>query len=152
MLIISYVCRKIRCNEKSWKLFGFRGELDKALVAWKIWKERNARIFDRCLSTAEALITKIKEEARPWCAAGAKKTQWDHYYNTCLRNRLVLFFSLLPFLYGIFSLLYQYKLGGTPADRLKKNHCSSGRNKTPWVATLERAARALVLADRHPAS
>ena len=43
------------------------------LVAWEIWKERNARIFDRRLSTAEALITKIKDEARLWCAAGAKK-------------------------------------------------------------------------------
>ena len=43
------------------------------LVAWEIWKERNARIFDRRHNTTEALIGKIKEEARLWCAAGAKK-------------------------------------------------------------------------------
>jgi hypothetical protein len=43
------------------------------LVAWEIWKERNARIFDRHHNTMEALIGKIKEEARLWCAAGAKK-------------------------------------------------------------------------------
>ena len=43
------------------------------LLPWEIWKERNARIFDRRHNTTEALIGKIKEEARLWCGAGAKK-------------------------------------------------------------------------------
>ena len=43
------------------------------LVAWENWKERNARIFQRHHSTAERLIAEIKEEARTWCLAGAKR-------------------------------------------------------------------------------
>ena len=33
------------------------------LVNWEIWKERNARIFDRRESSTIALLTKIKQEA-----------------------------------------------------------------------------------------
>jgi hypothetical protein len=43
------------------------------LVAWELWKERNNRIFQRRHSTSESLISKIKEEARTWCLAGAKR-------------------------------------------------------------------------------
>jgi len=43
------------------------------LVTWELWKERNARIFQRHHSTAERLIAEIKEEARTWCLAGAKR-------------------------------------------------------------------------------
>jgi hypothetical protein len=38
------------------------------LVSWKIWKERNARIFE---TTSTMLVEKIKEEATVWCLAGA---------------------------------------------------------------------------------
>nr|TKW03306.1 hypothetical protein SEVIR_7G015600v2 [Setaria viridis] len=42
------------------------------LVAWKIWNERNARIFRRGYSSVTSLIAKIKDQARMWCIAGAK--------------------------------------------------------------------------------
>ena len=42
------------------------------LVAWELWKERNARIFQRCHSASESLVVKI-EEVRTWCLAGAKR-------------------------------------------------------------------------------
>jgi len=42
------------------------------LVNWEIWKERNARIFDRCESSTIALLTKIKQEAWAWGIAGAR--------------------------------------------------------------------------------
>ena len=34
------------------------------LVNWEIWKERNARTFDRRETSMIALLSKIKEEAR----------------------------------------------------------------------------------------
>ena len=40
-----------------------------------------------------------------------------------MRTRLVLSFLCYRFLYSTFSLLYQYKLGRSPADRLKKRFC-----------------------------
>ena len=42
------------------------------LVNWEIWKERNARIFDRRESSTIALLTKIKQEAWAWGIAGAR--------------------------------------------------------------------------------
>jgi len=42
------------------------------LVNWEIWKEMNARIFDRCESSTIALLTKIKQEAWAWGIAGAR--------------------------------------------------------------------------------
>ena len=42
------------------------------LVNWENWKERNARIFDRCESSTIALLTKIKQEAWAWGIAGAR--------------------------------------------------------------------------------
>jgi hypothetical protein len=42
------------------------------LISWEIWKERNARIFRHHFSTSGMVITRIKDEARLWCLAGAK--------------------------------------------------------------------------------
>ena len=42
------------------------------LVFWKIWNERNGRIFRHKESSIQTLLTKIKEEARTWHLAGAK--------------------------------------------------------------------------------
>ena len=42
------------------------------LMAWEIWKERNARVFRNTASTANMVITKIREEAVLWGLAGAK--------------------------------------------------------------------------------
>jgi hypothetical protein len=41
------------------------------LVAWEFWKERNARTFQRKEQTT--ILLKIKEEARAWGLAGAKR-------------------------------------------------------------------------------
>jgi hypothetical protein len=42
------------------------------LISWEIWKERNARIFDRREPSALTLVVKIKSEVSLWIAAGAK--------------------------------------------------------------------------------
>jgi len=42
------------------------------LVAWELWKERNARIYQRRHSASESLVVKIKEEVRT-SLAGAKR-------------------------------------------------------------------------------
>ncbi|OEL16910.1 hypothetical protein BAE44_0022071, partial [Dichanthelium oligosanthes] len=44
------------------------------LVAWEIWKERNARIFQHAHAMVEALLAKIKGEAAIWCLAGAQQS------------------------------------------------------------------------------
>jgi hypothetical protein len=41
-------------------------------VAWELWKEMNARVFQHKFSTANMIITKIKEKANLWSIAGAK--------------------------------------------------------------------------------
>ena len=44
------------------------------LVTWELWREQNARIFKyRHQRSPTMLIAKIKEEARLWCSAGAKR-------------------------------------------------------------------------------
>ena len=43
------------------------------LVTWELWRERNARIFEHQYKSRTVLIAKIKEEARLWCSAGAKR-------------------------------------------------------------------------------
>jgi hypothetical protein len=43
------------------------------LVAWKIWNERNARVFRQRFSRPAAIIRDIKEEAALWVLAGAKR-------------------------------------------------------------------------------
>lgn len=43
------------------------------LIVWEIWKERNQRIFEHKETAAPNLIAKIKEEARTWIIAGARR-------------------------------------------------------------------------------
>jgi hypothetical protein len=43
------------------------------LVNWIIWRERNARTFDRRFSTSQQIITLIKCDATAWIAAGARQ-------------------------------------------------------------------------------
>lgn len=40
------------------------------LVCWKVWKERNARIFDDKSKVVEHLVADIKEEVLIWRATG----------------------------------------------------------------------------------
>jgi len=42
------------------------------IITWKIWKERNSRVFKHHETSATALMSTIKQEARAWVAAGAK--------------------------------------------------------------------------------
>jgi hypothetical protein len=42
------------------------------LAFWKIWKERNARVFRNISITSNMVVTKIKDEATMWCLAEAK--------------------------------------------------------------------------------
>ena len=41
------------------------------LISWKVWNERNARIFRHVASPVAIVVSRIKE-ARAWCLAGAK--------------------------------------------------------------------------------
>jgi hypothetical protein len=41
------------------------------LVVWLIWKERNARLFDRRSSNTDQLLESIKLEIKLWVEAGA---------------------------------------------------------------------------------
>nr|TKW33058.1 hypothetical protein SEVIR_2G208466v2 [Setaria viridis] len=44
------------------------------LVSWKIWKERNERVFARSLpKDASQLLQEIIQEGQLWCASGAKR-------------------------------------------------------------------------------
>ncbi|EEE50714.1 hypothetical protein OsJ_30995 [Oryza sativa Japonica Group] len=40
------------------------------LVCWRIWKERNAQVFDQKEKTVESLVADIKEDVMVWRAAG----------------------------------------------------------------------------------
>ena len=40
------------------------------LVSWRIWKERNARVFDGVSSSAAQLTRSVLVEADEWIAAG----------------------------------------------------------------------------------
>ena len=42
------------------------------LTSWKLWNERNSRIFRHSSHLPSLVISEIKEEARTWCTAGAK--------------------------------------------------------------------------------
>jgi hypothetical protein len=44
-----------------------------ALVAWQIWKERNARCFGNDAATTSQLLSTIKHTADQWLEAGARK-------------------------------------------------------------------------------
>jgi hypothetical protein len=43
------------------------------LVAWHIWKERNARVFERRAAATSVMFDRIKSETELWIAAGARK-------------------------------------------------------------------------------
>jgi hypothetical protein len=43
------------------------------LVVWEIWKERNARVFRKKLSSNVVIFELIKAEARLWTLARAKR-------------------------------------------------------------------------------
>ena len=40
------------------------------LTTWELWKERNARIFNRRFVSTQELAAKIKEEGKVWTIAG----------------------------------------------------------------------------------
>ena len=42
------------------------------LVAWEIWCERNARVFNKKFTPSFIILDKVKKEARLWVIAGAK--------------------------------------------------------------------------------
>nr|TKW33691.1 hypothetical protein SEVIR_2G256200v2 [Setaria viridis] len=42
------------------------------LIMWEVWKERNARIFNRHETSPTTLMMKIKDEASAWLLARAK--------------------------------------------------------------------------------
>jgi hypothetical protein len=42
------------------------------LVSWKVWKERNSRVFQTNASTTMMIIYKIKEKTALWSLVGAK--------------------------------------------------------------------------------
>jgi hypothetical protein len=41
-------------------------------MSWKIWKERNARVFQNNASTAIMVILKTKDEVATWSMAAVK--------------------------------------------------------------------------------
>ena len=43
------------------------------LIAWEIWKERNARVFSNIFTMPSVLFQRIKSESKIWILAGAKK-------------------------------------------------------------------------------
>ena len=43
------------------------------LITWEIWKERNARVFNNKFVMPSILVQRIKDEAKNWILAGAKK-------------------------------------------------------------------------------
>lgn len=43
------------------------------LTSWEIWNERNARVFRNKFTSAQAILLKIKNEAKIWVLAGAKR-------------------------------------------------------------------------------
>jgi hypothetical protein len=43
------------------------------LTSWEIWNERNARVFRNKHTSSQAILAKIKNEAKIWVLAGAKR-------------------------------------------------------------------------------
>jgi len=43
------------------------------LVGWTLWKERNARTFNRVAMTAAQFAVAIHDEATGWCLAGNRQ-------------------------------------------------------------------------------
>jgi hypothetical protein len=44
------------------------------VVEWEIWKERNARVFERHPTHNSFILDRIKTEVQLWTAAGARIT------------------------------------------------------------------------------
>jgi hypothetical protein len=49
------------------------------LICWKIWKERNRRIFEKKELPMTALVVRLKDEAAAWKLAGAPIPLVDQY-------------------------------------------------------------------------
>ena len=43
------------------------------LTTWTIWNERNARVFQKKSTPPQIILRNLKEEARLWVLAGAKR-------------------------------------------------------------------------------
>lgn len=43
------------------------------LVAWELWKQRNRCVFDAAKPCVQTVLQQIKDEAKAWAAAGAKR-------------------------------------------------------------------------------
>jgi hypothetical protein len=42
-----------------------------SLVAWMMWKHRNACVFDKAPPSIAKIIQEVRDEASLWCLAGA---------------------------------------------------------------------------------
>jgi hypothetical protein len=42
-------------------------------VCWSLWRERNARIFEKVEKMLQRLVEKIKDKAKQWVSTGAKQ-------------------------------------------------------------------------------
>jgi len=89
------------------------------LVVWEIWKERNARTFHRKEQSATNLLLKIKEEARAWGMAGAKRLAsflsgaWER----------LLYFCIIYFFFDLFSLRWERLLINSFTNRNGAQSC-----------------------------
>lgn len=57
------------------QLRGMRSGFDTLfiLIIWRLWKERNVRLFNDCPSTVQHLLKSIREESELWIQAGAHR-------------------------------------------------------------------------------
>jgi hypothetical protein len=45
------------------------------LVAWELWKHRNACLFEQHRPNVQEVLRAVRDESSLWCSAGAKKIQ-----------------------------------------------------------------------------
>jgi len=89
------------------------------LVVWEIWKERNAWTFHRKEQSAMNFPLKIKEEARAWGMAGAKRLAsflsgaWER----------LLYFCIIYFFFDLFSLRWERLLINSFTNRNGAQSC-----------------------------
>ena len=89
------------------------------LVVWEIWKERNAWTFHRKEQSAMNFPLKIKEEARAWGMAGAKRLAsflsgaWER----------LLYFCIIYFFFDLFSLRWERLLVNSFTNRNGAQSC-----------------------------
>jgi len=70
---------RVTCFSKWWcqAIKGFDKKMRKGLncliilVAWEIWKHRNARVFEGVLPNVKSLLHAVANEGILWCTAGA---------------------------------------------------------------------------------